>query len=316
MKTGNYYSVPDISKEPKDKPWVELSRGMGFSSQLFTPIKSGMYIIGLLNVYMSDVHHFSEDEINFVGLAANQAFSVVHNSRVCQQIERNETELIERKKLELILKNSEEKYRKLFEGAQDAIYVTDQECNFLNVNDYAAKVLGDKREKVIGTNLSQWVTPDSLKKLKDRRTDFRSGKNVNPIELFEIICKNGVHKWVEVRSKFLKLDDGKLEIHGIARDVTDTELLKQRLHKSTAQQKVLKHLIRDSRGGKTRESILKHLSDRSYNANQLATALNMDYKTIRHHLNVLIKNGIVGKSNDGSYELYFILNNTDLNLNG
>jgi len=92
--------------------------------------------------------------------------------------------------------------------------------------------------------------------------------------------------------------------------------LKQALNKSTKQQRLLCHLIQGTRGGKTRALILKHLSDKSYNANELATALNVDYKTVRHHLKILIKNGIVGKSNDGSYDLYFILNNIDLNLNG
>jgi len=62
--------------------------------------------------------------------------------------------------------------------------------------------------------------------------------------------------------------------------------------------------------------ILKYLFDKSYNANQLATTLNMDYKTIRHHLAVLIKNGIIGKVNDMSSDSYFILNNIDMNFDG
>src|SRR5450759_549044 len=42
LKTGHYYLVPDISKEPKDKPWLELSSGLGFRSQIYTPLMRGM----------------------------------------------------------------------------------------------------------------------------------------------------------------------------------------------------------------------------------------------------------------------------------
>lgn len=33
--------------------------------------------------------------------------------------------------------------------------------------------------------------------------------------------------------------------------------------------------------------------ERPYNANQLAEILKLDYKTVRHHLKVLIDNGII-----------------------
>jgi predicted ArsR family transcriptional regulator len=59
-------------------------------------------------------------------------------------------------------------------------------------------------------------------------------------------------------------------------------------------------LIEGTRGGKTRALILRHLAEKSYNANQLATTLNLDYKTIRHHLEVLVKYGIITRNYDGS----------------
>jgi len=130
------------------------------------------------------------------------------------------------------------------------------------------------------------------------------------------VCKNDQHRWVEIITRVINSDDGKIEYHGIARDITENRILKQELKQSTKQQKLLCHLVQGTRGGKTRALILKHLCDKSYNANELATALNIDYKTVRHHLNVLVKNEIIGKSNDGSYDLYFILNNIVLDLNG
>ena len=223
-------------------------------------------------------------------------------------------DITEKRRLEQELKESEEKYRDLFENAQDAMYVLDNDVNFLKVNRIGIEMLGCTKEEVIGTNISRWVTPESLRIIHERRKKRLSGEKRTPTDIIEIVGKNNEHRWVEIRTRIIISDDRGVKIHGIARDITENRLLKQELNKSNKQQKLLCHLIQGTRGGNTRALILKHLSDKSYNANQLATALNMDYKTIRHHLNVLIKNGIVGKSKDGYSNLYYMSNNIGLNL--
>jgi predicted transcriptional regulator len=52
-------------------------------------------------------------------------------------------------------------------------------------------------------------------------------------------------------------------------------------------------LITGTKGGKTRARIIKSVKDNPRNANQLATQLRVDYKTIRHHLTILEKNKLV-----------------------
>ncbi|MDL5502657.1 MAG: winged helix-turn-helix domain-containing protein, partial [Candidatus Methanoperedens sp.] len=93
------------------------------------------------------------------------------------------------------------------------------------------------------------------------------------------------------------------------------ESLKRKLKNTTQQNKLLYYLIEGTRGGKTRALILKFLAKKPYNANQLATILDMDYKTIRHHLKVLVKNGIITRKHNGHFNLYFLSNNIAPNLN-
>jgi len=65
-------------------------------------------------------------------------------------------------------------------------------------------------------------------------------------------------------------------------------------------------LIAGTRGGPTRAKIILALKETPQNANQLATQLKMDYKTMRHHLEVLEKNKIITSVGDRYGATYFL----------
>ena len=65
-------------------------------------------------------------------------------------------------------------------------------------------------------------------------------------------------------------------------------------------------LIAGTRGGITRAKIIKTIHDTPQNANQMATALKVDYKTVRYHLEVLEKNRIVTSVGDKYGATYFL----------
>jgi DNA-binding transcriptional ArsR family regulator len=65
-------------------------------------------------------------------------------------------------------------------------------------------------------------------------------------------------------------------------------------------------LITGTRGGPTRAKIIESLKETPLNANQLATLLKMDYKTMRHHLDVMEKNKIITSIGDRYGATYFL----------
>ncbi|HKZ89637.1 MAG TPA: winged helix-turn-helix domain-containing protein [Thermoplasmata archaeon] len=67
------------------------------------------------------------------------------------------------------------------------------------------------------------------------------------------------------------------------------------------------YLIAATRGGINRARILHALRDRPYNANDLAGLLDLDYKTVRHHLEVLLENDCVMSLGHNSYAVLYSL---------
>jgi DNA-binding transcriptional ArsR family regulator len=65
-------------------------------------------------------------------------------------------------------------------------------------------------------------------------------------------------------------------------------------------------LIAGTRGGATRAKIIETLRENPQNANQMANLLEMDYRTIRHHLKILQKNRIITSAGDGYGTTYFL----------
>ena len=70
---------------------------------------------------------------------------------------------------------------------------------------------------------------------------------------------------------------------------------------------LLWYLIAGTKGGETRGRIIDLLNKKPSNANKIAEILKLDYKTIRHHIEVLEKNNIITAVNKGNYgSVYFL----------
>ena len=63
-------------------------------------------------------------------------------------------------------------------------------------------------------------------------------------------------------------------------------------------EKALWYLIAGTRGGENRARVIRCLLERPRNPNQLAEELDLNYDTVRHHLDVLADNGVVTASGD------------------
>lgn len=64
---------------------------------------------------------------------------------------------------------------------------------------------------------------------------------------------------------------------------------------------ILWYMVAGTRGGPNRARILDLLGTKSLNAHQISKELNLDHKTVAHHLEILSKNELVEKKEDKWY---------------
>lgn len=70
---------------------------------------------------------------------------------------------------------------------------------------------------------------------------------------------------------------------------------------------LLWYLFAGTRGGPNRLRIVELLRERPYNAHQLAAETRLDYRTVCHHLDVLVRHHVLVSPNRDAYgALYFL----------
>lgn len=79
---------------------------------------------------------------------------------------------------------------------------------------------------------------------------------------------------------------------------------------------LLWYLVAGTKGGETRGRMIDFIRKTPSNANKIAEMLKLDYKTIRHHIDVLEKNNVITAVNKGNYgAVYFLSEFMQANIN-
>ncbi|MFB6303967.1 MAG: winged helix-turn-helix domain-containing protein [Haloferacaceae archaeon] len=71
-------------------------------------------------------------------------------------------------------------------------------------------------------------------------------------------------------------------------------------------EKALWYLLAGTRGAENRVRIVRALDGRPRNANELAERLDLDYNTVRHHLDMLEEHDVVEPGGGEYGKLYFL----------
>ncbi len=130
-----------------------------------------------------------------------------------------------RKKMELALRESEQKYRTIFENAVEGIFRTTPNGSYLSVNPSLARMIGfDKPEDMIAayTDIGeqQYVVPGDRLKFK---SILKSAGQVDNFETM-ILRRDGERIWISINARLVADEAGKPLYEGTAENITDRKL--------------------------------------------------------------------------------------------
>ncbi len=184
-------------------------------------VVSGMSVViqgqkdpwGLLGTHTTRHTSYSKNDINFLQAVANILAGA-----------------IARREAEDTLKESEEKYHKLVESANDAIFVADAETGIIiDVNKRAEQMIGLPAEKIIGIHQTLLHPPEETEFYKRVFEDhIQSGKAI--IKGLIVCNKGGGRIPVEISASITELKGRKI-IQGIFRDMTEHVQAEEELKK-------------------------------------------------------------------------------------
>lgn len=151
------------------------------------------------------------------------------------------TDITPRKLIEISKHNSEQQYRLLAENMADVVWLVDAETlQYLYVSPSVEKLRGFSREDLLSRALDHILSPESASRfralMQARLADAQQDAQASEVyvDRVEIVRDDGSKLWAEVASRLHLNEQGRWELIGVSRDVS--ERIRQEQEIARAQQ--------------------------------------------------------------------------------
>ena len=129
-------------------------------------------------------------------------------------------EIADRERAENAMRESEKRYRDLFDNISDFIYTHDIEGNLLDVNPAVSRALGYSPEEILGKSLTDFMPEEHRRHFIDEYTQSLN-ERMGYDGIVVLDARDGNRLCIEIRSSGVEKDGEVLYIRGSGRDVTE-----------------------------------------------------------------------------------------------
>jgi diguanylate cyclase (GGDEF)-like protein/PAS domain S-box-containing protein len=138
-------------------------------------------------------------------------------------------DVTERTKTELALKQSEERYRALFDSSLELVYIHDFKGRFLDANRTVLELFGYSKEEISSLNFASLLDPEGLPMAWEALKGVSDPVSNREMREFKLRRKDGSYVHVETLSSLIRRDGKPYAVQGIARDITERKMFEQKL---------------------------------------------------------------------------------------
>ncbi len=173
--------------------------------------------VGVLAVADTSPRELDAAQEQRLAAVAGQILAQLELRRLLTELART---IGERHDLEMALRESEERYRELFENANDIVYTHDLAEHFTSINGAGERITGYSRQEVLNMNFAQVIAPEYLELARQMMTRKLAGEPPRIYEV-EIVAKGGARMSLELSTRVIRQGETPVGIQGIARDITE-----------------------------------------------------------------------------------------------
>ena len=131
------------------------------------------------------------------------------------------SDISERKKAEESLRESEEKWRNLFENSMDSVFTADIKGNLTSTNSAMEEISGYNIDEMIGKNFREIMASEEAERVLEAYNHlFRTGEPIRELS-YTVFKKGGEQRIVEGNVNVIKKDEKIIGFQGTFRDITE-----------------------------------------------------------------------------------------------
>ncbi|HEX6188300.1 MAG TPA: PAS domain S-box protein [Pyrinomonadaceae bacterium] len=130
-------------------------------------------------------------------------------------------DITEKRKSETALRESEQRYREIFDNANDLIYTHDLEGNFTSLNETGERLTGYSKAEALSMNFAQVIVPEQVELARQMLRRKLHGDDAATVYELDITSKDGRRMTLELSTRLIYRDGKGVGVQGIGRDVTE-----------------------------------------------------------------------------------------------
>jgi len=221
-----------VADTHQERGWQWVNGAGHVRNWLGVPLIASGDVIGVYSLDKAEPFFFQPEHVRLAETLAERAATAIRNAQLFEESQHHVAELeermAERKRTEVALRESEERYRELFENARDAIYVHDLEGNYTRVNRATETLTGYKREEIVGHNFAEFVPVEQFRYVRQSLYAKVAEQGETTYEI-DVLAKDGRRVPVEVRSQAMYENGVMVGVQSTARDITERKLAQEGL---------------------------------------------------------------------------------------